>query len=180
MPINFNPVYSITSRIAKCLMRIEAAKGKALSLPVTPAVLSSLRETTKLLTTHYSTMIEGNKLNPNEVKEVIKLKGHFPGREREEHEIMGYYSALDQLEFYAKKNNIITDKIIKTLHALVMGNGKTRVKPTTYRDGQNIIKDSATGNIVYMPPEAKDVATLMRSLIRWINENNSLPTSSLI
>jgi Fic family protein len=171
----FNPVYTISPNTAKQLMRIEAAKEKVSILPITPTVLSSLHETAKLYTTHYSTMIEGNKLNPNEVKEVIKLKGHFPGREREEHEIMGYYSALDQLEFYAKKNNIITDKIIKTLHALVMGNGKTRVKPTTYRDGQNIIKDSATGNIVYMPPEAKDVATLMRSLIRWINENNSLP-----
>jgi hypothetical protein len=35
-----------------------------------------------------------------------------------------------------------------------MSDGRTRIKPTPYRDGQNIIKDSGTGTIVYMPPEA--------------------------
>ena len=67
MPTNFKPVYTITSRIAKHLMRIEAFKEKATSLPLTPRVLSSLRETTRLLTTHYSTMIEGNQLKPEEI-----------------------------------------------------------------------------------------------------------------
>ena len=91
MPTNFKPIYSITSSIAKSLMRIEAAKEKVALLPVNPTVLASLRETAKLYTTHYSTMIEGNQLKPDEIKEVIQLKGHFPGRERDEHEIKGYY-----------------------------------------------------------------------------------------
>ena len=43
-----------------------------------------------------------------------------------------------------------------------------RIKPTPYRDGQNVIKDSGTGTIVYMPPEAKDVGGLMRNLVSWI------------
>ena len=81
MPTNFKPVYSITQNIAKSLMRIEASKEKVNFLPVNPTVLASLRETAKLYTTHYSTMIEGNQLNPHEIKEVISLKGRFPGRE---------------------------------------------------------------------------------------------------
>ena len=85
MPINFNPTYRITADIAKYLMRIEAAKEQVNLLPITPTVLASLRETARLYTTHYSTMIEGNRLNPKEVKEVIELKGHFPGRQRDEH-----------------------------------------------------------------------------------------------
>ena len=36
-------------------------------------------------------MIESNQLKPEEIKEVIELQGHFPGRERDEHEIKGYY-----------------------------------------------------------------------------------------
>lgn len=91
MPINFNPVYIISPGIAKHLMRIEAAKQKVCLLPVNPGVLASLRETAKLYTTHYSTMIEGNRLGPDQVKEVLKLKGHFPGRERDEHEVKGYF-----------------------------------------------------------------------------------------
>ena len=158
MPTNFNPVYTINAAIAKHLMRIEAAKEKVAMLPVNPAVLASLRETAKLYTTHYSTMIEGNQLKPEEIQEVIQLEGHFPGRERDEHEVKGYYAALAQLEQYAAQGASVTEKIIQTLHALVMSDGRERVKPTPYRDGQNVIKDSGTGTIVYMPPESKDIA----------------------
>ena len=175
MPTNFKPVYTINAAIAKYLMRIEAAKEKVGLLPVNPTVLTSLRETAKLYTTHYSTMIEGNQLKPEEIKAVITLDGHFPGRERDEHEVKGYYAALAQLEQYAAQNHPATEKVIQTLHALVMSDGRTRVKPTPYRDGQNVIKDSGTGTIVYMPPESKDILGLMRNLASWIKENNELP-----
>ena len=36
-----------------------------------------------------------------------------------------------------------------------MAEGRIRVKPTSYRDGQNVIRDSQSRRIVYMPPEAK-------------------------
>ena len=176
MPTNFKPVYKITPSIAKNLMRIEAAKEKVALLPVNPTVLASLRETAKLYTTHYSTMIEGNQLNPEEIKEVIHLKGHFPGRERDEHEVKGYYAALAQLEQYAAQNHPITEKVIQNLHALVMSDERLRVKPTNYRDGQNVIKDSGTGAIVYMPPESKDVNGLMSHLVSWSKENKELPS----
>jgi Fic family protein len=175
MLTNFKPVYTINTAIAKYLMRIEAAKEKVSLLPVNPMVVASLRETAKLYTTHYSTMIEGNQLNPEEIQKVIQLDGHFPGRERDEHEVKGYYAALAQLEQYSAQGISVTEKIIQTLHALVMSDGRTRVKPTPYRDGQNVIKDSGTGTIVYMPPEAKDVPGLMRNLIFWIKENEELP-----
>ena len=45
-----------------------------------------------------------------------------------------------------------------------------KMKPTHYRDGQNVIRDSGSGDIVYLPPEAKDVPGLMRDLIVWIND----------
>lgn len=175
MPTNFKPVYTINASIAKHLMKIEAAKERVGLLPVNPTVLASLRETAKLYTTHYSTMIEGNQLGPEEVRKVIQLDGHFPGRERDEHEVKGYYAALAQLEQYAEGNHPITEKVIQTLHALVMSDGRTNVKPTSYRDGQNVIKDSGTGAIIYMPPESKDVPGLMRNLASWIKENEELP-----
>lgn len=175
MPTNFKPVYTINTAIARHLMRIEAVKEKVGTLPVNPTVLASLRETAKLYTTHYSTMIEGNQLKLEEIKAVMQLDGHFPGRERDEYEVKGYYAALAQLEQYAAQSHAVTEKVIQTLHALVMSDGRTRVKPTPYRDGQNVIKDSGTGTIVYMPPESKDVPGLMRNLVSWIKENDELP-----
>jgi Fic family protein len=175
MPTNFKPNFTINSAIAKHLMRIEAAKEKVATLPLNPKVLTLLRETAKLYTTHYSTMIEGNQLQFQQIHEIIQLDGHFPGRERDEREVKGYYAALAQLEQYAAQGISITEKVIQTLHALVMSDGRARIKPTPYRDGQNVIKDSSTGTIVYMPPESKDVAGLMRHLVSWIKENDELP-----
>lgn len=175
MQIKFEPNYIITPKIVNCLVRIEAVKEKVSYLPLTTTVLTSLRETARLYTTHYSTMIEGNVLSPDEVEEVLKHAGHFPGRERDEFEIKGYYAALTQVEQWAASNTSITEKMIQTLHALVMADGKTKVTPTKYRDGQNVIRDGRTKAIIYLPPEAKDVTTLMKGMVNWINYNITLP-----
>jgi Fic family protein len=175
MPIKFEPNYTISSKIMNCLIRIEIVKQKILHLPLTPTILSSLRETARLYTTHYSTMIEGNRLDPDQVEEVLKHHGHFPGRERDEHEVKGYYAALTQVEKWAAQGVSITEKMIQTLHGLVMANGKENAKPTAYRDGQNVIRDGRTKAIVYMPPECKDVKNLMTGMVDWINKHTELP-----
>jgi Fic family protein len=43
-------------------------------------------------------------------------------------------------------------------------------RPTPYRDGQNVIRNRRTQEIVYMPPEAKAVPGLMSDLVKWINQ----------
>lgn len=175
MPIKFTPNYTLTPEIVNDLLRIEAAKERVVHLPLTPTVLASLRETARLFTTHYSTMIEGNALSPHQVENVLKHEGHFPGRQRDEREVKGYYAALKQVEQWAAQRIKIQEKHIQMLHALVMGNGKSNVKPSPYRDGQNAIRDSRSGGIIYLPPEAKDVAGLMGGMVDWINQNRDVP-----
>lgn len=171
----FKPQYTITPQMLKKLMEIEAIKERVITLPLAPTVLSSLRESSRIYTTHYSTMIEGNKLKPDQIESVLKHKGHFPGREREEAEVKGYYGALAMVEKAALQEKLLTENMIQTIHALVMNGGSTRVKPTPYRDGQNVIRDGFTGALVYMPPEAKDVPTLMAQLVAWIERNTHMP-----
>ena len=172
------PEFSITPRIANALMRIEAARQSVADLPMTPKVQARLRETARILSTHYSTQIEGNRLTLDEATRVIQRVEHFPGRQRDEREVLGYYRAMDELEKLAGKKTVITEKVIRTLHAYVMGGGKRgRVQPTPYRDGQNVIRDSRSGAMVYLPPEAQDVFALMTDLVEWLekNEKDSLP-----
>src|SRR4029077_11629512 len=125
--------------------------------------------------THYSTMIEGNRLTHEQVALVIGGDQHFPGRERDQDEVKGYYAALDEAERLAKRREKISEATVQRLHALVMGGGKTRVKSTPYRDGQNVIRDARSNAIVYKPPQAKDVPWLMKQLITWINQKDELP-----
>lgn len=175
--MKYEPPFSITSKIANALMRIEGAKQAVVHLPITPAVLATLRESARLFSTHYSTMIEGNRLTQVQVAQVIDKQGHFPGRERDEKEVLGYYAALEKAEQLANAGKPITELHLQMLHSLVMAGGSGKVKPSRYRDGQNVIRDSRTRQIVYMPPEAKDVAPLMKSLLAWLTtaEREAVP-----
>ena len=68
----FKPIFSITPKIARALMRIEATKQAVTSLPTTPQMQTRLRETARLLSNHYSTQIEGNRLTLDQATRVIK------------------------------------------------------------------------------------------------------------
>ncbi len=174
-PTGFNPAFTITPAMANDLMRIEAVKQAIQTLPITPRVLANLRETARLFSTHYSTMIEGNRLTQEQVAQVIGGDRQFPGRERDQDEVKGYHAALDEVESLAKRRERVSEATVKRLHALVMGGGKTRVKSTPYRDGQNVIRDARSRAIIYMPPKAEDVPRLMEQLIVWINQKDELP-----
>ena len=164
----FEPNYRITPRTATHLMRIEAARQAVEDLPITSSVLAGLRETARLFSTHYSTMIEGNRLAREEVSSLIEQGRHFPGRERDEAEVLGYYTAIERLERFAAQGGDVTDLQVRNLHALVMAGGKGVKKPTPYRGGQNVIRDAGSRGIVYMPPEASDVPRLMEELLDWL------------
>ena len=158
-------------------MRIEAARQAVADLPITPSVLATLRETARLFSTHYSTMIEGNRLTQEQVSKLIENHEHFPGRERDEKEVLGYYVALERVERLAASGVPVSEAHLQVLHGLVMGEGRKKVKPTPYRDGQNVIRDSRSKGIIYMPPEAKDVPKLMKSMVSWLasSQQESLP-----
>lgn len=165
------PNFRITGKIATSLMRIEAAKQAVKALPITPTVLATLRETARLFSTHYSTMIEGNRLTQDQVSKVVAGNQHFPGRERDEKEVLGYYVALQKLEEFVRLGGAVSEVQIRLLHGLVMAGGRKRVAASPYRDGQNVIRDSQSRGIVYMPPEAKDVPRLMSYLVEWIENS---------
>lgn len=170
----FTPNYTITLSIAQNLVAIEEGKKQFESTPINTTLLSSLRKSARLVATHYSTQIEGNRLTMEQVTEVVSQKGSgFSGRERDEKEVVNYYKALEYIE--TKNNKPLTEKTIQIIHGFVL-NGRKSATP--YRDGQNVIKDGVSNAIVYMPPEASDVSILMKELISWINtslENNKIP-----
>ena len=92
----------------------------------------------------------------------------FAGRERDTLEVKHYFQALEQVEQWLESHASINEERLRKLHAVLFAG--RRAKATPYRDGQNVIRDSA-GGIVYLPPEAKDVPVLMGELVSWIQAN---------
>jgi Fic family protein len=161
----FAPNLTITPTTATALMAIEADRQAILELPINLEVLAGLRETARLVATHYSTQIEGNRLTQAQVAEAIR-GAHFPGRERDEAEVRNYYRALEHVEALAGTDGRIDEVEVRRIHGLVW---EGRPVPTPYRPGQNVIRDAASGAVVYMPPEADDVPGLMADLVDWLN-----------
>lgn len=65
----FDPLFTLTSETAKALMAIEASRAAIDRLPDQSQFIASLRESARLLSTHYSTQIEGNRLSLHEVEQ---------------------------------------------------------------------------------------------------------------
>lgn len=165
IPGVWQPRYALTPAMARSLMAIEAARAVVEQIPLPPAVQSELRRQARVRSTHYSTRIEGNRLTLAEAEQVVEgRKVQFHGRERDAGEVRSYWKALLRAEEWAARGDEISEEKIRRLHALVEG----RTRPSAWRDGQNVIRDSETGALVYLPPEAKDVPELMTRLVAWI------------
>ncbi|HHH75622.1 MAG TPA: Fic family protein, partial [Phycisphaerae bacterium] len=172
----WQPNYTITPATASGLMEIEAARAVLAQISLPVAVQAELRRRARVRSTHYSTRIEGNRLTLQEAQAVIdERRTTFHGRERDVAEVRNYWNALLRVEEWAADKAPMTGKLIQRLHALVEHG--VRARPTPYRDGQNVIRDSASGAIVYMPPVAKDVPQLMAAMVNWANgaEEEGLP-----
>jgi Fic family protein len=176
-PNSWHPRYTITSAIARALMEIENARAAvgAVVLP-SPAAAEELRYRARVRSTHYSTRIEGNRLSLAQTQQVVAGQtDRLPDRARDICEVRNYWQALLRVEEWARTRRELSVLLVQQLHALVE-KGK-RARPSTFRTEQNVIRDSVSGAIIYLPPEAKDVPTLMTELVHWTvaAEKENLP-----
>ena len=157
--------WNYTNKMVNDLLKINKAKEIVDLLEIPISIEEEIKKETIVKRVYYSTKIEGNKLNLKEVKDV--LENPKESRERNVLEVRNYYNALMYLNKESEYSNIITEKLIFEVYNLVTG--KKITHKTNYRDGQNIVQDSISGTIVYMPSEANDVWYLMKQLIDLIN-----------
>lgn len=179
----YKPRFQYTHIIVKSLMAIEKYKSKVEMLPLPKDIENELRNQAKLKMTHYSTRIEGNPLDLEEVSQAI-----IKHRDREgikaEQEVRNYWNALSFLSTSKRLKIQITEDFIKRLHSIieVRGSGR-RNEESEYRGPMRpgvlfAVYDSITGQPEYIPPEANDVPQLMKDFVTWINSDyaRELPT----
>ena len=165
----FNLKWNYTNKLVNDLLKINRAKEVVDLLELPVSIEEEIKKETIAKRVHYSTKIEGNKLKLNEVKEVIE--NNKESHERNVLEVRNYFNALMYLNKEAENNNTITEELILKIHNLV--SGKHLTYKNSFRDDQNVVKDSETGAIVYMPPEAKDVKSLISQMIKEFNGKNT-------
>ncbi len=129
--------------------------------PLEPTMVQNLREDLILKWTYNSNAIEGNTLTLNETK--VALEGITIGGKhlREHFEAINHKEAILFVESLVKKNEVLSEYSIKSLHALILKNINDS-NAGCYRT-INVLIAGAT----HRPPRHFEVASKMEDFITW-------------
>mgnify|MGYP000843923867 CR=1 FL=1 len=154
----------IKNRIDEKLKRL----NKFRPLPV--SVVKKLKEQFEVELTYNSNAIEGNSLTLKETYLVINEGITIKGKPLKDHlEAKNHQEALDYLYDLLEKDkhNTFSENLIRSLNQIVQQN-IDKEWAGKYRNSGVII-----GGSEHKPPEAIEVPSLMRSLVKWYSTNKS-------
>ncbi len=176
--MSFNPIYphdlallppevkfdskEITTLLIKARAELGELKGYSFSMPnplllLSPAIIKESLASSEIenINTTLIDVLE-NQLFPEDEQ-------HKPDKE-----VLRYRDAIFAGFTSLEKNSLSTRTIINVQSVLLPE------KPIGYRQSQNGIKNTSTGQIMYIPPVAAKIPELMGNMENYINENNDL------
>lgn len=170
--MSWKPKYTITDKMLLTIREIGEAIGEIKSFNLTGKALAKLEVDARELSSYASTSIEGNPLPLTDVKRLLKHKK--PYIRDTEREVLNYNKALQKLytAIHSKsfKLNISTlEKVQKQVVNSLMDNpadcGHLRQAPVIIRNPRKL------DEVVFIPPDAKDVEKLTKDLMSFINDH---------
>jgi Fic family protein len=174
----YQPRLTYTPKILSLIEEIAGLKGRMDGMPVALADEVEIRALANRDAVHFSTKLEGNALTLEQVTQAlagrVKKRG-FSGHDLKE--VLNYSKARKSL--LTKPQPVTLGLILKTHDILMSGIVRGKLKGHL-REVLNVIHDSGTRTIVYMPPVPDDVPGLMKSLLQWLRREFLSGTSSLI
>ena len=130
--------------------------------PLSPDVVSQIREDMRIRFTYHSNAIEGNTLTMSETKAVLADGITIGGKSLREHlEAVGHSHAIDYLEALVQRDEALTERTLKEIHNLILRN-IDGANAGTYRRMNVLI--SGAGHI---PPPAERVPERMDAFFQW-------------
>jgi len=162
----FEPQFTYTNKIVNYIAKIASAKEIISNAKIIPLYDTQLKQNAMIKSSHYSTSIEGNPLNLDEVKTLI-INNQKPTT-KEEQEVLNYFNVLNKLNKYYDKT--ITKQTILSLHKdLTKDLLRNPEYEGKFRDTSVIIGNLHTKKINYIPPDAYKVPYLVDELLDWLN-----------
>jgi len=159
--------HQIVSNISIASTFEERLKGRSISI----SDRQNLSALANIDAVHFSTKLEGNNLTYKQVTEILTDTRKDWEQERNLLEILNYSKVRAWLFKQAKSNHFLGDDIVLKAHKMLLSNIVEGRLKGHYRDSQNVIKDSKSGGIVYLPPEIHDVKPLMKGLLNWVKKS---------
>ena len=164
----FEPQFKYTDKIVKYIAQIASAKEIISNAKIIPLYDTKLKQDALIKSSHYSTSIEGNPLNLEEVKTLIN--NNQKPTTKAEQEVLNYFNVLNNLNKYSDK--IITKNTILSVHKdLTKDLLKNPEYEGKFRDTRVFIGNLHTKKINYIPPDAYKVPGLIDELLDWLNNS---------
>lgn len=138
---------------------------------IVPQWEQKLKRIARLRSAVFSTKIEWSQIDIGEAEQFLDGKD-IKARPRDKQELRNYMKVLDYIESKDRWSSI-SSKDVFAIHALVTYDILEPWLQNTYRKQQNAIYNK-TGWIVYIPPEWKDVPTLMDQLLSFVNQKKEI------
>jgi Fic family protein len=180
--IEFKPhPYTFDSTVVNLISEISALQGELNSSVRAIKDDYQISALANIDAVHYSTKIEGNKLTRDQVTKALESNKKI-SLNHDIHEILNYSKARKFLleNNSQKKVNIDFILSILSIHSMLLEKIVRGKLKGHFREAQNVIKDSKSGAIVYLPPEAKDVLSLMKGLLNYIQKSHIEKVNPLI
>ena len=174
MAPSLEPQFTITDSITAGLTRIERARGFLEAATLSEEWVRQMGERALVREAHHTTHIEGTHLTLDEA-ERLWAGEEVPGADPDEaRELLNYRRAFEFVSEYLDTGARITESLIREIHKrLVEGVRGGQAAPGKYRQVQNYIVNSVTGETIYTPPPAHEVPVLMGELVTWLNGERS-------
>ena len=164
----FEPQFRYTDKIVNYIAEIASAKEIISNAKIIPLYDTKLKQDALIKSSHFSTSIEGNPLNLEEVKTLIN--NNQKPTTKAEQEVLNYFNVLNNLNKYSDK--IITKNTILSVHKdLTKDLLKNQEYEGKFRDARVFIGNLHTKKINYIPPDAYKVPGLIDELLDWLNNS---------
>jgi Fic family protein len=175
----YSPKYLISNKILKNIGAIEGAKEVIESAPLVPTFQKQFQSDAVIRTVHHGTHIEGNDLTLLQTKKILEGQEVY-GRPRDIQEVINYRNVTELLDELAFKRGGYEPDVLKEIHKLTIDKIVSPEKIGVFRTSQVVIKDEATGQIIFSPPPFVEVPYLIEDFFAWLNSPQAVEVHPIL
>ncbi|MBL1294189.1 MAG: Fic family protein [Thiotrichales bacterium] len=170
--MSWHPKYTISNKLLLTIREIGESIGEIRANDLTGTALAKLELNARELSSYASTSIEGNPLPLTDVKQLLKT--HKENIRNTEREVLNYNHALQTLYQSVRQNHFslsvktlehVQGQVVDGLMDNVSHCGALRQDPVIIRNPRKL------DEVVFIPPNAKDVRQLTKMLMTFVNHN---------
>ena len=168
----YSPKYIISNRILKNIGSIEASREVIMNAPLVPSFAKEFQSDAEVRTIHHGTHIEGNDLTLYQTKKILEGAEVY-ARARDIQEVVNYRNVMILLDELAAKRGGYEPTMLKDIHRATVDRVIVPDKVGVFRTTEVVIKEEATGKIIFQPPPSHEVPFLIDDFFEWLNDTSA-------